>query len=123
ETLALHLRIDILDIVGDVLLLFLKALDTLDEGAQLACGNGLGGFVYNVVHSLLQLRFFSRTLAAKWLMVRCRRERRKSSRDKMTRFFLPVSGRQAGSFRRRLVARRMLRADTARAIHHRACRR
>src|SRR5690606_31318084 len=94
KTLALHLCIDILDVVRDVFLFFFEAFDALDEGSQLTCGNGLGGFVYDVVHSLLRLRFFSRTLAAKWLMVRCRRERRKSSRDKMTSLFRWVSGRQ-----------------------------
>src|SRR5690606_15673118 len=48
EAVALHLGIDFLDVVGDRLLLFFKALDALDEGPQLAGCHGLGGLAGNV---------------------------------------------------------------------------
>lgn len=42
EAGTFELRVNFLDVVADRFLFFLKALDTLDEGAQLADGNGLG---------------------------------------------------------------------------------
>ena len=45
EAVALRFGIDVADVVGDGLLLFLQPLDPLDEGLQLVLGEtGLGGF-------------------------------------------------------------------------------
>src|SRR6185437_10943793 len=56
ETGAFCLGKDVLDVVGDGLLLFLKTLDALDERAQLARGNGLAGFGDLVGHSMLRMK-------------------------------------------------------------------
>src|SRR5690606_9271237 len=54
EARTLRFGVNFLDIVGDRLLFFLKTLDALDQGAQLAGGDSLAGFGDFVGH-----RFFS----------------------------------------------------------------